>query len=92
MESSTARDIRSDVLWTFAVAGKSGDSTDASGVRCQGKLRGRQVLNCLNRKVDRFFHELDRWSAITAWIAIAGAVLIIIIPALLKIMGSPSLR
>lgn len=38
------------------------------------------------RSVDRFFERADRWSRILAWFAIAGACLVILYPALLKII------
>jgi hypothetical protein len=37
--------------------------------------------------VDRFFYAVERWSRRLAWVAIIAAVVIILIPAIIRIMG-----
>ena len=37
--------------------------------------------------VDRFFIAVERWSRRLAWVAIIAAVVIILIPAIIRIMG-----
>ena len=37
--------------------------------------------------VDRFFYAVERWSRRLAWVAIIAAVVVILIPAIIRIMG-----
>ena len=47
----------------------------------------RGMLMNLADRTDGFFYALERWTRILAILAIAGAVLVIIIPALAKVMS-----
>ena len=45
------------------------------------------MRTALLRQVDRFFFAVERWSRRLAWVAIIAAVVVILIPAIIKIMG-----
>ena len=50
-------------------------------------IRRDRMRTLFLQHVDRFFYAVERWSRRLAWVAIIAAVVIILIPAIIRIMG-----